>query len=131
MELAAPGVHLVLRTQDVLKTPISNGLLYTTEKFHDNNPKTYKVVLESLQEALDAINADKRTAAAQYLEITKEKVTVDQVVNSISDPEVQFTLTPHSVYTFASFMHHTGVMKALPPSWKDFFFAEAHGLAGE
>lgn len=129
-ELRAPGVHTVLTTSDVLDTPISNGLLYTTQKFHDQNPKLFKVVMDSLQEAVDYINANKRKATEEYLQTTKEKTTVGELMEVISASDSKFTLTPSSVYTFASFMHKVGTMKNLPPSWKDFFFSEIHNLPG-
>jgi NitT/TauT family transport system substrate-binding protein len=129
-ELRAPGVHTVLKTSDVLNMPISNGLLYATQKFHDQNPKLFKVVMDSLQEAIDYIYANKRKATEEYLQATKEKTSVDELIEVISAPDAKFTLTPSSVYTFASFMHKVGTMKTLPPSWKDFFFSEIHDLPG-
>jgi hypothetical protein len=35
MALKSPAIHVVMTTRDVFDTPFSNGLLYTTQKFHD------------------------------------------------------------------------------------------------
>jgi NitT/TauT family transport system substrate-binding protein len=131
MALATGKVHVVLTTRDIFgDTPFSNGLFYATQKFHDANPKTYKVVLDSLQEAIDRINADRRKAAVQYLEITKEAATVDQIVAAISAPLVEYSLVPHHAYTVAAFMHRVGSLKSKPETWKDLFFADVHHLPG-
>ena len=131
MALRTGKVHVVMTTRDVFgDTPFSNGLFYATQKFHDANPKIYRVVLESLSEAIDLINADKRKAAAQYLEITKENMTVDQVVEAISQPLVEYSLVPHNVFAVASFMHRVGSLKGAPESWQDLFFPDVHHLPG-
>lgn len=130
MALKVPGIHVVLRTSDIFPTPYSNGILYTTQKFHDSNPKLYKVVLDSLQEAIDEINKDKRQAVTQYLEVTKEAMTVDQALEILAEPLTDFSLAPHNVYPMAEFMYRTGSIKKKPASWKDLFFADIHDLNG-
>ncbi len=131
MALRTGKVHVVLTTRDIFgDTPFSNGLFYATQKFHDANPKTYKVVLDSLKEAIDSINADKRRAAERYLEITKENMTVDQIVEAISEPLVEYSLVPHNVFTVATFMHRVGSLKTKPQTWKDLFFPDVHHLPG-
>jgi NitT/TauT family transport system substrate-binding protein len=130
MALKVPGVHVVLSTSEIFPTPYSNGILYTTQKFHDANPKLYKVVLDSLQEAVDAINSDKKTAVMQYLEITKEEMTVDQALAILAEPLNDFSLAPHNVYPVAEFMNRTGTIKKKPDSWKDLFFSDIHNLNG-
>ncbi|GAC1334571.1 MAG: ABC transporter substrate-binding protein [Beijerinckiaceae bacterium] len=128
--LKSPGIHIVMTTRDIFETPFSNGLLYTTQKFHDANPHVYALVLDALKEAIDAINADRRTAVEQYLEVTKEKVSVEQMLEALADPLVDFSVTPHNVYPIAIFMQRTGTIRSKPESWKDLFFAEVHGLPG-
>jgi len=120
-----------MTTRDVFgDTPYSNGLFYTTQKFRDANPRAYQVVLDSLKEATHLINADKRKAAAEYLEVTKEKASVDQIVEAISDPLVEYSLVPHNAFTVASFMSRIGTLKAKAESWKDLFFSDVHHLPG-
>jgi NitT/TauT family transport system substrate-binding protein len=41
-----------------------------------------------------------------------------------------YTRTPSKVGKMTSFLADTGFIKTKPDSWKDFFFAEAHGLPG-
>jgi NitT/TauT family transport system substrate-binding protein len=129
-ELRAPGVHKVLTTSDIFATPFSNGLLYTMERFHDANPTLFRVFMEALQEAAERINADKREAAELYVRVTRDKTPVEEVLQSISAPGVEYGLAPHNVFEVASFMNRVGTLKRKPASWRDFFFRESHGLAG-
>jgi len=128
--LKTPGVHIVLTTKEIFDTPFSNGLFYTTAKFHDANPKLYKAVLDALAEAIGAINADRRAALSQYLEVTKEPMTVEQALEVLADPFVDYSLTPHKVQATAEFMHRIGSLKTKPAGWQDMFFPEVHALPG-
>jgi NitT/TauT family transport system substrate-binding protein len=130
IELHAPGVHAVLTTRDLFDTPFSNGLLYTTQRFHDANPTLFRVFMAALDEAIGAINADKRAAAELYLRVTREKTPVEQILAAIAAPGVEYGLAPHNVFAVASFMNRVGTIKQKPASWQDLFFSEAHALPG-
>ena len=43
-------------------------MLYTTKKFRDENPLTYKAIVRALKDAIDYINRDKRGAAQVYFD---------------------------------------------------------------
>ena len=49
----------------------------------------------------------------------------------INAPDYAYTLTPQKVYKTAEFMSKIGTIKSKPASWKDLFFPEIHGLAGD
>jgi NitT/TauT family transport system substrate-binding protein len=130
VELKAPGVRSVLKTSDVLDQPLSNGLLYTTQKFHDANPKLFQAVMDGLKEADEKIAADKHAAAELYIRVTKETTPVEQIFEAMSAPGVDYTIAPQSVYAMASFMNKVGTVKHPVTSWKDLFFSEAYSLPG-
>ena len=66
------------------------------------------------------------------MEMTKEKkLSDDDVVAIISAGGFDLTKGPKRTFKFAEFMHHIGALKTKPESWKDLYFAEAHGLAGD
>lgn len=46
--LENPKVHKVLSSYDILGGPATFNVLYTTQKFHDENPKTYKAFYAAL-----------------------------------------------------------------------------------
>lgn len=130
IELEKPGVRTILSSYDVLGGPTTLGLIMSTETVRRENPKIYRAFLDAVKEATDLINRNKRQAAEHYVAMTKEKVSIDQVLRIINDPAVEFTLTPKNVLPFVQFMHRIGQVKEDPKSWKDLFFPEIHDLQG-
>ncbi|EOW6673803.1 ABC transporter substrate-binding protein, partial [Cronobacter dublinensis] len=51
------NVHKILSSYDVLGGKATFNVLYTTQKFHDENPKTYRAFYNALSEAAKIINA--------------------------------------------------------------------------
>lgn len=128
--LQSPNVHKVLSSYDVLGGPATFNVLYTTEKFHDENPKTYKAFYDALVEAKNIIQADKPAAAQTYLRVEQSKLPLSLVEKIVTDPEIDFTVVPQRTYIYAEKLHELGVLKNKADSWKDYFFEEAHGGAG-
>jgi len=130
-ELREPDVHRVLSSYEVLGGPATFNLVWTTQKFHDENPKVYGAFLAALQEATDLINQDKKQAAREYLRISGDKRnSLEDIVKLLENPEIVYTLTPNNVMKYVDFMHKVGSIKVRPDSWKDMFFPNAHGLSG-
>ncbi|HEV3087657.1 MAG TPA: ABC transporter substrate-binding protein [Candidatus Elarobacter sp.] len=129
-ELKIPGVHLVLNSIDVTNGPASNGVTFATTKFHDANPKIMAAFLAAMGQAEDIIKNDKRHAAELYLKDTKEKLTVDELVKIMSDPNFVYSTAPQQSMKFAELMYRVGTIKNKPASWKDYFFPEVHNLKG-
>jgi NitT/TauT family transport system substrate-binding protein len=48
----------------------------------------------------------------------------------LSDPDIEYTLTPMKVTDYARFMYKVGSTRLNPASWKDMFFPEIHDLPG-
>ena len=129
-ELKTPGVHLVLDSSDVFGGPASNAVVFGTRKFYDANPKTVAAFIAALEEANQLIARDPATAAKIYLDTTREKYSVDEVVTMIKAPNVVYSTTPNATMVFADFMFKTGLIKSRPSSWKEFFFPVVHSLPG-
>ena len=130
-ELAAPGVHAVLKSYDTLGGQTTNGVVLMTKKFRDANPKVTSAVYAALVEASDMINKDARASAAVYIRMTNEKRSgVDDMAKMISDPDNAWTTTPQNAMRYVEFMHKVGTVKKLPGDWKDMFMPESHTLAG-
>lgn len=130
LELEIPGVHNVLNSYQVLGGPHTNNVIYTTTKFYKENPRTYAAVVAALEEAINTINRDKRAAAARYLELTKEKYTVDKILEFMSYPGFEYKLAPERTMAFADFLYQTGAVKVKPSSWKDMFFPNVYHQPG-
>ena len=129
-ELDNPKVHKVLSSYDILGGPATFNVLYTTQKFHDQNPKTYKAFYDALVEAAQLIKADKAAAAKTYIRVEQSKLSEDFVEKIIKDPEIDFTVVPQRTFIYAEKLQELGVLKNKAASWKDYFFEEAHGGDG-
>jgi len=83
-----------------------------------------------MNEANDLIAKDKKKAAQIYLEATKEKLTLETLVEILNNPSVKFSTTPYGTMKFGDFMHKTGILKTKPAKWTDVYFTEVHKLPG-
>lgn len=128
--LQNPNVHKVLSSYDILGGPATFNVLYTTEKFHDENPKTYKAFYDALAEAEKIIKADKPAAAQAYIRVEQSKLPLALVEQIVKDPEIDFTVVPQRTFIYAEKLQELGVLKNKAASWKDYFFEEAHSGAG-
>lgn len=124
------GMKPVIDTFSVLGGPSSTNVIYTTKKYADANAKMVQAFGAALREAQEAIGKDKKAAAATYLKLSGDKESVDNVVEMLSDPKVEFSPVPKGIMAFADFLHATGAIKVKPASWKDAFLPELHGLPG-
>ena len=126
-----PRIRTIQTSDQVMGGPSTFTMLYTTTKFHDDNPKTYRAILDALTESIAMINADKRAAARIFLDSSDGKGwTEDEIVAVLNDPDNKFTTSPQNVMTYANFMNDVGTLKSRPASWQDLFFPEIHGVAG-
>ncbi len=125
-----PAVHKVLSSYDVLGGPASATVLYTTEKFRAENPKTYKAFVAALAEAADFITRNPEQAADIYQRNEGSKVPRELLLKVIRNPEVQFKIAPQNTFALAEFMHRVGAIKNKPASVKDYFFDDPHNASG-
>ncbi len=124
------GARVVLNSYDIMGGPNTFLMVWSTNKFRTENPRSYKSVLDALREATEMINANKRKAAEQYVAEGGGKENVDKILALMNDPQVRYTLAPERVLPFAQFMHQVGTLKTRPASWKDLFFPDIHDLSG-
>jgi len=130
VEARAPSIRRITTAQDILGSPASYMVSYATEKFRNDNPKTYGAFVAALDEVIGYINKDSKGAAKDYLDASKDPITVDEAVAMMTDPGAKFTTGPTNVMTFAEFMFKQGLIKTRPDSWKDMFFPELYALPG-
>ncbi|WP_244828758.1 ABC transporter substrate-binding protein [Caballeronia sp. TF1N1] len=122
-ELAGnPKAHIVLNSYDVLGGPSSATVLYATEKFRNENPKTYRAFVDGLNDAARFVTANPEKAADIYLRVNNAKLDRDLLLKVIKDPAVQFKVQPQNTFPLAQFMHRVGAIKNDPKSWQDYFF---------
>src|SRR5271169_613753 len=83
-ELATPGIHQVLKSYDALGARHPNGVLVTSKKFHDANPKLCVAIIAAFNDANAFIKAHPRDAAQIYLTATKDKNQVDALEKMVA-----------------------------------------------
>lgn len=129
-QLKNPNIHRILTSTDLFDEPLSFNVIAATAKFRQDNPKLYGAFLAALKESTDFINADKRRAAEIYLKVTKDKTPVEDIMEVLADPAIQYTVKVGGIQSFVSFMAKVGTLKNPPADWKEMFFPEALAGAG-
>jgi NitT/TauT family transport system substrate-binding protein len=128
-ELQDKRAHLILNSYAVIGGAATFNTVWTSRKFHDDNPKLYGAFLAALRQAMVLIQSDPRKAAEIYIKEEKSNLAPDFLVEMLKDPENVFTTTPQNVMKYAEFMQKTGTVEKKPVDWKELFFPEIH--AGE
>lgn len=130
-ELAAnPAAHIVLKSYDVLGGPASATVLYTTEKFRNESPKTYRALLDALDEAARLAATQPELAADIYLRTAGGNTDRQLLLRVLKNPEVQFQIRPQNTLGLGQFMHRVGALKHQPVALKDYFFDDPRIAGG-
>jgi NitT/TauT family transport system substrate-binding protein len=128
-EIKIPGVRTLTTNYEILGGRASALVVVATGKFRNANPKVTAAFMAALKEAIDTINADKRAAAAAYLQLANDKRnTVDDIFAIINDPGYAYTLNPEKVFATAQFMTRIGSVKPGPATCQALFVPEARDL---
>jgi NitT/TauT family transport system substrate-binding protein len=130
LELKTQGVYPVIWANDVTNGPATTIEVVTAGRVLKEHPKWVGAFLAAQEEANAFIAGNRREAAQVYLDATKEKMTADELVAILSDPQARISTTPFNTMLFANFMKEAGSIRKTPASWKDYFFPVAHQLPG-
>ncbi|WP_018043224.1 ABC transporter substrate-binding protein [Methylobacterium sp. 88A] len=117
-----PKARIVLNSYDVQGGPASSTVLYATEKFYKDSPKTYTAFLGALDDAAKFITANPEKAAEIYVRINGSKIDPAFLTTIIKNPAVSFKVTPENTLGLGTFMHRVGAIKAEPKTIGDYFF---------
>jgi len=130
-ELAKPGMHEVFDSYDVVGGPHTHNLVWTTTKFHDENPKLIQAFVAALQEALGLIRSDPARAAAIDVKTGNDKnLSAAQLEEIIRKPENHWTETPLRIMDLATFMYRIGLIATKPSNSHELFFDDVKTLPG-
>ena len=129
IELQNAKIHRVLNSVDVLGN-ITLDVVFAARRFADANPKTVAAFIAALDEANDYIAKDKAGAAEIFVRTSGVKVSQDEVLKILEDPDTRFSTTPHGVMDFAAFMHRAGSIKVKPATWSEMFVPQVGTLPG-
>jgi NitT/TauT family transport system substrate-binding protein len=129
-QLKQPGIHTVTTSYEILTGASSFNLVWTTTKFHDENPKLYRAFADAMAESIDWIKLNKQAAAELYVTASKDKIPPKAILDMLSDVYILFTMAPKNIYRYSKFMYRIGQIKNQPDGWEDVFFSNVHGLYG-
>ncbi|MBP0581299.1 ABC transporter substrate-binding protein [Labrys sp. LIt4] len=119
-----PKAHVVLKSYDVQGGPASSTVLYATETFVKESPKTYRAFLDGLDEAAKFIRDNPEAAADIYLAVTGAKTDRNLLLQIIRNPEVSFKIAPDNTLGLGQFLYRVGAIRNEPKSLSDYFFDE-------
>ncbi|WP_295542178.1 ABC transporter substrate-binding protein [uncultured Pseudacidovorax sp.] len=122
---ANPAVHKVISSYDILGGPATFNVLYTTQKYRDENRLVYQAFYNALVEAEQLVKADKAAAADTFIRVQNSRLDPALVRRIVQDPENDFTVSPQRAQVYADELFKLGVLRNQAASWKDFFFEEA------
>jgi len=124
------GAHVVMRSYDVFGGPHTFNGVFATSKFYNSNTAFSQKLFADLQDAIQTINSNPDKAAQALSEESGGKVNSAQYKTWITNPAITYTVTPHSLMAFATFMQQSGLIKKAPGSWKDLVFPTLQNAQG-
>lgn len=129
LEAKSPNIHRVASSVDVIGN-ITLDVVFAPKRFVDANPKTAEAFLAALDEANAFIAAHKQETAEIFSRSSAVKISPEEVLEILNDPDTHFSTTPTKVMDFADFMHLAGTIKVKPESWSELFIPQLAGRTG-
>jgi NitT/TauT family transport system substrate-binding protein len=124
------GMKLVLDSYKVLGGRATSSLLVGSMRFSERNPRATQAVAQALDQAAQWIGDHPSDAAALYITKTRSREDPAFVLKQLRDPEISFSVVPERLWTYADFMHSTGVVKTKASDWTELTFANLHDRKG-
>ncbi|MEA2760339.1 MAG: sulfonate transport system substrate-binding protein [Methylobacteriaceae bacterium] len=129
LELKNPRVHTVINSVTLFGN-ITLDVVFAPKRFVEANPKTIGAFLAALDEACAFIADDPKATAEIFARSLKTKMSLEEVLPLVQDPDTRFSATPDGVMTFANFLASIGSIKQKPASWTGLFVPQLHGRKG-
>jgi len=119
------GIRQLMTSTDILGAPVAFNILATTTKLRAERPQLYAAFLGALKEATAMVNKDKKWAAEAYLRLSKDKMPLEELMEIVSRPDVEFTTNLTPIDSIIQFMARTGNYKNKPTSAAELLLPEA------
>ena len=129
-QLRDPGIHKLFDSYQAAGGPHTFNLTWASGKWIKANPRLAQAFMDALKEATAFIAARPAEAAQLYVSSEKSKSTPEQILEIMKQDGIKFTMTPSGLIKFVSFMQKVGMIKTLPPSWRDYAVEPLHALPG-
>lgn len=117
-------VKAIAVLHEALDAPASQVLLYTTERFAEEQSIVYAALLDALEEAELLIERDSEAAAATYRRVNHSKLEMAAIRRWIEDSERAFPLSSGSLTRLAEQLWRGGRLKAVPRQQEHYLLGE-------
>jgi len=129
-QLADPRVRRVLSSYDVLGGPHTFNSVWAMGRYRSGNPEIMAAFIAALNRAMGMIKDDPEGMAELWIADQGSRLSKDDAVKIIRDPENAWTTTPQKIMAFAAFMHRNGSIRARPERWQDVYVEDIAHLPG-
>jgi NitT/TauT family transport system substrate-binding protein len=125
------GAHVVLTSPDIIGGPLTQSQFFTTTKFAEANPKVIAAIKAATFAAIDFIKTNTPAAVDIYREITKDKMSAEEVLDMLKQPGMmEWTAAPQGTMKFAAHLHKVGTLKTMPKAWTEYYLPITADLPG-
>jgi NitT/TauT family transport system substrate-binding protein len=128
--LKTPGISKVTDSFAAFGGPATFSVVYAKKRFGTDNPVVMAAFYAALREAVALIASQRGTAIDEYLEVTREKTDRAVIEEILTRPDFKFGIEPVGTLPVANLMHHFGLLRQTPTSWKDYFADPLHSGQG-
>jgi NitT/TauT family transport system substrate-binding protein len=128
-ERQQPGITQVLDSYEVLGGPHTFNVAAVTKDFYEKRREVYDAFVDAMAEAITIVKEDPKRAA-EVMQKRGLKGTTEEIVASMKDPRVNWTIEPHGLMKFATFMKKAGFIDKAPSDWKELTWPNLHNLKG-
>jgi NitT/TauT family transport system substrate-binding protein len=129
-QLADPRVRRVLSSYDVLGGPHTFNSVWAMGRYRSGNPEIMAAFIAALNRAMGMIKDDPEGMAELWIADQGSRLSKDDAVKIIRDPENAWTTTPQKIMAFAAFMHRNGSIRVRPERWQDIYVEDIAHLPG-
>ena len=129
-QLADPRVRRVLSSYDVLGGPHTFNSIWAMGRYRSGNPEIMAAFIAALDRAMGMIKDDPEGMAELWIADQGSRLSKDDAVKIIRDPENAWTTTPQKIMAFAAFMHRNSSIRARPERWQDVYVEDIAHLPG-
>lgn len=129
-QLADPRVRRVLSSYDVLGGPHTFNSVWAMGRYRSGNPEIMAAFIAALDRAMGMIKDDPEGMAELWIADQGSRLSKDDAVKIIRDPENAWTTTPQKIMAFAAFMHRNGSIRVRPERWQDIYVEDIAHLPG-
>ena len=125
------GAHIVINSPDIIGGPLTQSQFFTTTRFAEANPKLIAAIRAASVDAIDYIRKDPRGAAEIYRELTKDKMSTEEILDMFKQPGMmEYGTSPQGTMKFATHLNTIGTLKTMPKAWTDYYLPSSQDLNG-